>query len=125
MARSCYHCEDPVCLIGCPTGAISRVNVGDVVAIDPSICIGCGLCAENCPYDAIVMHDLDELWPADALPKQLRGQKRLMASKCDMCYTSKEGPACVSSCPHGCAYRVSTLDEFDALVQAKLKGAES
>ena len=125
VARSCYHCEDPVCLVGCPTGAIRRVNVGDVVAIDPSICIGCGVCAENCPYDAIIMHDLDEVWPDDAIPARLRGQSRLMASKCDLCYTSEAGPACVSSCPHGCAYRVSTLDEFDALIQAKLKGAES
>ncbi len=58
VARSCYHCEDPVCLVGCPTGAIRRANVGDVVEIEDSLCIGCGACAENCPYDAIVMHDL-------------------------------------------------------------------
>jgi Fe-S-cluster-containing dehydrogenase component/CRP-like cAMP-binding protein len=119
VTRSCYHCEDPVCLIGCPTGAIHRTNVGDVVNIDPSICIGCSACAQNCPYDAIVMHDLQEKWPDDALPKRLRGQDRQVASKCDLCYTSSAGPACVASCPHGCAFRVSTLDEFDALVEAK------
>ena len=28
IARACYHCQDPVCLIGCPTGAIRRANVG-------------------------------------------------------------------------------------------------
>ena len=125
VPHSCYHCEDPVCLIGCPTGAIRRTNVGDVVAIDPSICIGCGLCSENCPYDAIVMHDLEELWPDDALPKRLRGEPKLMASKCDLCYTSTAGPACVSSCPHGSAHRVSTLEEFDVLVQAKVSGIEA
>lgn len=119
IARSCYHCEDPVCLIGCPTGAIRRANVGAVVEIDPSICIGCSTCAQNCPYDSIVMHDLEETWPANALPKRLRGQPRSMASKCDLCYSSPEGPACVSSCPHGCAHRVGSVDEFDALVQAK------
>ena len=27
IARACYHCQDPVCLIGCPTGAIRRANV--------------------------------------------------------------------------------------------------
>jgi len=124
VARSCYHCEDPVCLIGCPTGAIARTNVGDVVAIDPSICIGCGACAENCPYDSIVMHDLGEPWAEDTLPKRLRGEPRQMASKCDLCHTSSAGPACVSSCPHGCAYRVSSLDEFDALLQAKRLSAE-
>lgn len=119
IARSCYHCEDPVCLVGCPTGAIRRANVGAVVEIDPSICIGCSTCAQNCPYDSIVMHDLEETWPADALPKRLRGQPRAMASKCDLCYSAPEGPACVSSCPHGCAHRVSSIDEFDALLQAK------
>ena len=29
IARSCYHCQDPVCLVGCPTGAIRRAGVGD------------------------------------------------------------------------------------------------
>jgi Fe-S-cluster-containing dehydrogenase component/CRP-like cAMP-binding protein len=119
ITRACYHCADPVCLIGCPTGAIRRANVGDVVEVDPSICIGCGTCAQNCPYDAIVMHDLNELWPSNALPERLRGEPRSVATKCDLCYTSPAGPACVSSCPHGCAHRVGTLDEFDALLRAK------
>lgn len=119
VARSCYHCEDPVCLVGCPTGAIARVNVGEVVAIDPALCIGCGACAENCPYDAIVMHDLDTTWGSDAMPEYLRGEPRRMASKCDLCYTSKAGPACVSSCPHGSAARVSSVEEFDLLLRAK------
>ena len=119
ITRSCYHCEDPVCLIGCPTGAIRRANVGDVVEIEQSICIGCGTCSENCPYDAIIMHDLGEVWPTNALPERLRGQPRSAATKCDLCYQSAAGPACVSSCPHGCAHRVATLDEFDALLRAK------
>lgn len=119
ITRACYHCADPVCLIGCPTGAIRRANVGDVVEVDPSICIGCGTCAENCPYDAIVMHELNEIWPSNALPERLRGQPRSVATKCDLCYSSPQGPACVSSCPQGCAYRVGTLDEFDALLRAK------
>ena len=41
IAKSCYHCRDPVCLIGCPTGAIRRANIGDVVEIADEICIGC------------------------------------------------------------------------------------
>jgi len=119
ITRACYHCADPLCLIGCPTGAIRRANVGDVVEVEPSICIGCGTCAENCPYDAIVMHDLGENWPPHALPERLRGQPRAVATKCDLCYQSEAGPACVSSCPHGCAHRVGTLDEFDALLRVK------
>jgi CRP-like cAMP-binding protein/Fe-S-cluster-containing hydrogenase component 2 len=117
VARSCFHCEDPVCLIGCPTGAIRRTNVGEVIAIDDALCIGCGSCADNCPYDAIVMHDTGTIWPEHSLPKRLRGEERFVASKCDLCHTSDAGPACVNSCPHACAFRVSSLDEFDALLR--------
>jgi Fe-S-cluster-containing dehydrogenase component/CRP-like cAMP-binding protein len=115
VARSCFHCQDPVCMVGCPTGAIRRANVGDVVEIKEQICIGCGTCAGNCPYDAIVMHDTQTLWPANALPKHLRDTPRAVASKCDLCYSSSAGPACVRNCPHHCAFRVSSVDEFRAL----------
>ena len=116
ITKACYHCEDPVCLIGCPTGAIRRANVGDVVDIDEALCIGCSVCATGCPYDAIIMHGEGEVWPANALPKGLRGKDKRVASKCDLCYTSDQGPACVRNCPQGCAFRVSTLDEFEQLL---------
>ena len=125
VTRSCYHCQDPTCLVGCPTGAIARLNVGDTVAIDADICIGCGACAENCRYDAIVMHDLQINWGPDALPKQLRGQPREQASKCDLCYTAPQGPACVSSCPHGAAHRVSGAEQFDVLLESRRRGASA
>ena len=119
VARSCYHCEDPVCLVGCPTGAIRRANVGEVVEIDDMLCIGCGACAENCPYDAIIMHDTGETWPDHAVPERLRGEQRFVASKCDLCYTSDAGPACVTSCPHSCAFRIGSVAEFDALLRGE------
>lgn len=116
VARACYHCEDPVCLIGCPTGAIRRTDVGDVVAIADALCIGCGSCANNCPYDAIVMHETGEVWPPDMIPEGLRGKEKVLASKCDLCFTDPAGPACVRSCPHGCALRISDVQEFKALL---------
>lgn len=115
VARSCYHCEDPVCLIGCPTGAIRRANVGAVVEIDDNLCIGCSTCARNCPYDAIIMHDTGTTWPEGMDPEHLRGEPRLVASKCDLCHTSSAGPACVNNCPHACAIRVTSIDEFRQL----------
>ena len=117
LARSCYHCRDPVCLVGCPTGAIHRAGVSDVVAIDESVCIGCSTCARNCPYDAIVMHDAGDVWPDDMVPTGLRGRDRLVASKCDLCRDTGHDPACVSNCPQGCAYRVGTVEEFDLLLR--------
>ena len=112
ITKSCYHCRDPLCLIGCPTGAIHRTNVGDVVAINDNICIGCQACAKNCPYDAIQMHQTGDVWPDNMMPARLRGRDQMLASKCDLCYTSNTGPACVRNCPNGCAVRVGSLEEF-------------
>ncbi len=119
IAGACYHCRDPVCLVGCPTGAIHRSGSGHVVVIDEDICIGCQSCARSCPYDSIVMHETGETWPADMVPEGLRGKDRLVASKCDLCHTSPAGPACVRNCPNGCAYRIGSLEEFEDLLQKR------
>ncbi|CAM2065183.1 Cyclic nucleotide-binding domain-containing protein [Sulfidibacter corallicola] len=119
IPKSCYHCRDPVCLVGCPTGAIHRVGATEVVKIDPEICIGCSTCANNCPYDAIVMHDMDEKWPEDMIPSGLRGTPRLQASKCDLCYGTGHDPACVTNCPQGCASRLNDLGDFEHLFKGK------
>lgn len=119
IAKSCYHCRDPVCLVGCPTGAIHRAGVGDVVEIEDDVCIGCSTCANNCPYDAIVMHETGQQWPDDMIPVGLRGKDRKVASKCDLCHDTGHGPACVSNCPQGCAFRVGSVDEFQALLESK------
>ena len=116
ITKSCYHCRDPICLIGCPTGAIRRASVGHVVEIKDDLCIGCKACANNCPYDAIIMHETGERWPEDTLPEALRGQPRLLASKCDLCYQTNHQPACVSNCPHGCAVRIGSMKEFQKLL---------
>ena len=116
VAKSCYHCRDPVCLVGCPTGAIHRAGEQDVVAVDEQVCIGCSTCANNCPYDAIVMHDSGESWPEDMVPIGLRGKDRKVASKCDLCHETGHGPACVSNCPQACAYRVGSVEEMQQLL---------
>src|SRR5262249_28300724 len=48
---SCRSCLDPVCMIGCPVGSIHRGNNGQIVIED--WCIGCGMCAKQCPYGSI------------------------------------------------------------------------
>ena len=61
VANACMHCADPVCMIGCPTGAIHRsLSVGSVV-INDLTCIGCGSCANSCPYDNIRLVAIREL----------------------------------------------------------------
>ncbi|MBI4751226.1 MAG: cyclic nucleotide-binding domain-containing protein [Acidobacteria bacterium] len=58
----CLHCKDPECLTGCPTGAIARF-AGGKVDIDTKLCIGCGDCATQCPYNAISLIPRSELAP--------------------------------------------------------------
>ena len=49
------QCRDPVCMIGCPVGSIQQGDDGEILIRE--WCIGCGLCAGQCPYDSIQMHD--------------------------------------------------------------------
>ena len=55
VASSCRSCSDPYCLVGCPVDAIHRDGQGKQIQIE-SHCIGCGICANNCPYGNINMH---------------------------------------------------------------------
>jgi len=102
VPTACYQCTDPVCMIDCPTGAITR-QVGTLeVTIDPPTCIGCGNCANRCPWGNITMVEKDE--------KRPDGKNVEIATKCDLCLTRPEGPACVQMCPHGSAVRISFKD---------------
>jgi Fe-S-cluster-containing hydrogenase component 2/CRP-like cAMP-binding protein len=104
VASSCRSCSDPYCLVGCPVDAIHRDGQGKQIQIE-SHCIGCGLCANNCPYGNINMH-----------PRQKGDELQHTATTCDLC-TSIVGPAnwkqvsCVFACPHNAAFRM-TGDEL-------------
>jgi Fe-S-cluster-containing hydrogenase component 2 len=56
VPSACRNCLNPSCMIGCPVGSIQRGDNGEIVIRD--WCVGCGLCARQCPYDSIQMHDL-------------------------------------------------------------------
>ena len=101
VPTSCYQCTDPVCMIGCPTGAITRPIGTTEVSIDPLTCIGCGNCARRCPWGNIV----NVPYSHPVLKKEIQ-----LATKCDLCLGRDKGPACVQMCPHGSAIRVSFRD---------------
>ncbi len=104
ITHACMHCQDPVCLIGCPTGAIDRrPDTGDVT-IDESQCIGCTICANSCPYGNIRMEPAHT--PTNRPIVDESGQAVLKAIKCDLCYGQKNGPACHRACPHDALTRV-------------------
>ena len=62
VPSACRDCLNPACMIGCPVGSIERGDNGQIEIRD--WCIGCGLCAEQCPYDSIQMHDTGIVTPA-------------------------------------------------------------
>jgi Fe-S-cluster-containing dehydrogenase component len=108
IANACMHCTDPVCLIGCPTGAIHREESSGTVVINDNTCIGCATCANACPYDNIQMVDIRDKTGAFLLDGE--GQTIARATKCDLCVTQLTGPACVQACPHDALIRIDIRD---------------
>ena len=112
IANSCMHCADPVCMIGCPTGAIHRESFAGQVVINPATCIGCKSCANNCPYDAIRMVEIRDENGEFMLDQELKPIAK--ATKCDLCVENHGGPACQRACPHGALERMN-LNNLDSL----------
>lgn len=84
ISMACNHCDDPVCLKGCPTNAYTKHSEYGAVLQDPDTCFGCGYCTWVCPYNA------PQLDPVEG-----------HVQKCNMCVDRLEvglKPACVSAC---------------------------
>ncbi len=87
ISMACNHCDNPVCLKGCPTRAYTKFAEYGAVLQDPDICFGCGYCTWVCPYNAPQL-DL----------------KRGHVHKCNMCIDRLEvglKPACAAACLGG------------------------
>jgi len=123
---ACRHCEDPKCLL-CSVNGIVRVPSGEIKIVDEN-CIGCGACAQRCPYGNISMHPITKkkqgFWfnLLDLLSTSPRRQQSLdaldpatrqIAVKCDLC-SAYSDYACVSACPVGAAFRVDPVAAFGA-----------
>ena len=57
IATACRQCQDPVCML-CSRAGIARHPNGEVYITES--CIGCGICAERCPYGAISIVQVEE-----------------------------------------------------------------
>jgi len=82
----CAHCEMPVCISVCPSGAIEKTPEGAIV-INQDLCVGWRSCIIACPY---------------GIPEVRSDGKAVI--KCDYCFERlKKGEkvACVSACPTG------------------------
>lgn len=117
----CRHCDDPRCLL-CSVNGIVRKPTGEIVIVEDN-CIGCGSCADRCPYGTITMQLVDPpkrsiwralgeyLWgigrePANA-DSEVEGPRK--AVKCDLC-ADYDDYACVTACPVGAAFRIDPAE---------------
>jgi Fe-S-cluster-containing hydrogenase component 2 len=105
FTQACMHCADPVCMIGCPTGAISRDEATGNIAIEEPLCIGCGICASHCPYDSIRMVTVRD-GQGIAYRDEKTNESIKKATKCDSCSHLTFGPACVRACPNNALIRI-------------------
>ena len=81
FAVSCRHCEEPLCVKGCITGAMKIVD--GLITVDRSKCVGCYTCVLLCPYGAVMPSDDGAIQKCELCTKNLCGQ-----------------PACVTGCPN-------------------------
>ena len=109
VATSCRQCRDPLCMVGCPVGAIRRRNSLEVII--ENWCIGCGLCAKNCPYGNINMHPFTVMANDPMSPGREMAVVKQKATSCDLCIEHAE-PSCVYACPHDAAHRVEPNEFF-------------
>lgn len=85
LATTCNHCDNPACVEACPAGSMTKHDEDGLVYNDPETCIGCGACAQACPYGV----------PAIDVEHSL-------SIKCDGCHERVAAglmPTCVSACP--------------------------
>jgi len=93
---SCNHCEHPACLSVCPADAISKRTKDGIVLVDRQKCLGCGACAQACPFGA--PHYGDSVTEPES---QSGWNTEHPMQKCTFCVDRiDEGkpPVCVSSC---------------------------
>ncbi len=107
IPSACRSCHDPACLVGCPVDAIHRkpakTGGGDgksLAIVIENHCIGCGLCAHNCPFGSIHMHEPQE-------GKKKAHSSTRIATNCDLCESLDGNPRCVYCCPHDAAIRTT------------------
>src|SRR4051812_27428366 len=128
VATACRSCRDPLCMTQCPVGSIRRKENLEIIIED--WCIGCGKCAELCPYGNINMHPLEVIKEVrtevksstpDGPPKVKIEKKKTTAYKantCDLC-TQLSVPSCVYACPHDAAKRVDPQRFFGDVLEAQ------
>ena len=93
--ETCKQCKEPKCAEACPVDAISLNEKLGAWTVDKSKCVGCGACAEACPWN---MPTID--------PESKK------STKCILC------GACAENCITG-ALKIMPWEEVAAMVTRK------
>lgn len=109
VTNMCRGCLAHPCVEVCPTKAVSMINGKSV--IDQENCINCGLCAQACPYSAIIKHERPcaTACGVDAIGSDENGRAEIDYDKCVSC------GMCLVNCPFGA---ISDKSQIYQLIQA-------
>ncbi|WP_320170033.1 4Fe-4S dicluster domain-containing protein [Maridesulfovibrio sp.] len=83
VSIGCRHCDEPLCISACISGALIKNAETGITVYEPSLCVGCWACVMACPYGAVRRNNLENT-----------------IIKCDLCTGRENGPACVEACPN-------------------------
>lgn len=125
---ACQHCENPLCLAACPTGATQKREDG-IVWVDEELCIGCKACISACPYEGVrTFIDGEPSFYLDMQVGELDApaHKDGIVEKCTFCHNlidRGEVPACMQLCP-GRARYWGDLDDPESEVSKVIAGRE-
>ena len=126
---ACQHCSNPACVAVCPTGASYVDEATGIVLVNSEVCIGCGLCAEACPYDVRRLQEEEPVYYTDfgygdaEAPVHEQGTME----KCTFCnhrVARGEQPFCVTVCP-GRARVFGDLDDPESEISQLLASREA
>lgn len=102
-STQCHQCLEPKCVAACPVGACTVDKANDNIRmVDKDKCIGCGMCAQACPFEP----KRSIIAPDDSYGGSLKSRK------CDLCTNAthhfdprgggvKGVRACEATCPLG------------------------
>ncbi len=109
MSDSCKHCTQAGCLEVCPTHALRRTDLGNVV-VDQDVCNGCRACIGACPFGVISFN-----------------KKTGRVNKCTLCddriHNGLE-TACAKACPTG-SITFGNVDELRVKARQRVETLKS